>query len=332
MIELVLNIRENILIIETGADMSNQGILTETGNNEVEIIEFYVGGQSFGVNVAKVKQIVQLEDDLLTPIPNSAATIKGTYQYRDHAIGLIDLREALNKNLEEIEVDKPLILITEFNDILSGFTIDAVNRIHRISWDKLEPMGGIFSDCSSTCTGTIHIEDRDILILDLESILAHVNPGTIKGLHFKPDSINAQDKRAFSQIKVYFAEDSNFIRETMTKSLTEAGFHFAGIAENGQLAWDELEAMADTSKNNSEPIENYVNVLVSDIEMPQMDGLTLCKNVKEHYLLRTTPVILFSSLINDQMISKCKSVGADANIAKPKTAELIELIKELTGK
>ncbi len=147
--------------------------IIKDGSDEVEIIEFFVGSQSFGVDVANVKQIIQLEDKCLTPIPNSREEIKGTYQYRGHAISLINLTATLKK--EEVEVEKPLILITEFNDIVSGYTIDAVNRIHRISWDKLEPMSGIFSDCTLTCTGTIHIEDRDILILDLESIMAQVS-------------------------------------------------------------------------------------------------------------------------------------------------------------
>ncbi len=300
--------------------------IIESGSNEVEIIEFYVGGQSFGVNVAKVKQIIQLEDKCLTPIPNSRAEVKGTYQYREHAISLINLTATLKK--EEVELEKPLILITEFNDIISGYTIDAVNRIHRISWDRLEPMSGIFSDCTSTCTGTIHIEDRDVLILDLESIMAQINPATMKGLDFESGHLSVSEKAELNKIKLYFAEDSNFIRNTMQKTLTAAGFQFAGIAEDGLIAWNELEMVAENAKGSGD-ITDYLNIVISDIEMPEMDGLSLCKKIKEHYILNKIPVVLFSSLINEQMAKKCDAVGADAYTSKPKTEELIGIIKRL---
>ncbi len=307
--------------------MSNQEILLESGNNEMEIIEFYVSGQPFGVNVAKVNQIIQFEEKCLTNVPNSRVELKGTYQYREHTMPLINLQKALNKQTVE-KIEKPLILITEFNDIISGFTIDGVDRIHRVNWNKLQPMGNVFASENSTCIGTIHIEERDIVVLDLEAILAKINPSTIKGLKYEKD-VSISEKKEAEKIKLYFAEDSGLIRNTVVTGLKQAGFQFAGVAEDGLKAWNDLEKMADDITSKGYKIKDFLNVVITDIEMPHKDGLTLCKNIKEHFVLNSIPVILFSSLISEQMAKKCDSVNADAYIAKPKTEGLIELIKKL---
>ena len=123
---------------------SNQGILLETGTNEVEIIEFYLGGQSFGINVAKVKQIVQFEAKLLTEIPETHPAVLGTFLYRGSTSPLIDLNKALHREKVTQDDERTLVLVSEFNNTVNSFQIDGINRIHRISWDQLQPLSQLF--------------------------------------------------------------------------------------------------------------------------------------------------------------------------------------------
>ncbi len=308
----------------------SKSILLESGTNEVEIIEFYVGQQSFGINVAKVRQIIQFDETCLTEIPNSKSEIKGTYSIRGEIIGLIDLAVTLGKEQKE-HIERPLILVTEFNNTVTGFLIDGVNRIHRISWDNLSSMDNIFSGESSSSIGTITIDNKEVLILDLEKILSEINPSHSVNANFNAKEISSQSKKNNSEIKLYFAEDSTFIREAMTKNLHDAGFNSLTVFTNGLDAWENLQELKEKTISEGSPINTYINIIVSDIEMPNMDGLTLCKKIKDDNILKTVPVLLFSSLVTDQMRKKAKSVGADDCVAKPDTKILIDLISQLAN-
>ena len=266
----------------------NDGILLETGINEVEIMEFYLEDQSFGLNVAKVRQLVQYDEKMITTLPDAPDEIVGTTFFRDESITIIDLNKALKRHdLKEVPV-RQLLLITEFNDRVTGFLIHGVNRIHRISWETLQPLGYTpGSSSSSNFIGSISLDDKDILVLDLERLLAEIDPEVGFKDYEPPEEIDAPKTR--SEIKVVFAEDSNYIRDLIIDSLKKTGYTQLKAFKNGKEAFDYIE---DLSKKGT--IKESIDIILTDIEMPQMDGLTLCARVKKE-LAPQIPIIIFSS-------------------------------------
>jgi len=155
--------------------MGNE-ILLESGTNEVEILEFFLGDQGFGINIAKIAQILPFDRAKLTVIPHSSPAFMGALLWQGRTIPLIDLKGFLHQSQQTIE--QPIVLVTEFNGVKNGFLTDGVNRIHRVSWGAISPMGPLLDRYSSACTGSIHIQDKDILLIDFEFIIASINPET----------------------------------------------------------------------------------------------------------------------------------------------------------
>lgn len=311
------------------SNSARQGILLESGTNEVEIIEFYLAGQSFGINVAKVKQIVQFDEKLLTRVPQANPLIMGLFMFRDNTIPLVDLNKALGNSAPANE--KPLVLVTEFNNVINSFMIDGVNRIHRASWSDIKPLDALLEGCVSCFTGSMYVEKRQVLIIDLEHLLSELNPSS--GIIDRVDKETAkQIHDAYGRIKIIIAEDSTFIRNAISSSLKHAGFDIAGSFDNGLSAFEFVKSLREKAEAENKSIKDFADAIITDIEMPSMDGLTLCRNIKENLMLRKFPVIIFSSLINEQLIAKCKTVGADAYIGKPQIENLKSLLMETLQK
>ncbi len=298
---------------------SGSNILLESGTNEVEMLEFILGGQSFGVNVSKVTSIIQFEEKLLTIIPDMPPAIMGAFMFRGETISLINLSAALKK--QEIETnERPLVIATEFNDFQCGLYVNGVERIHRVSWEAFVPIDNSFSNevTQGSVLGTIHINQKDVLIIDIESIATQLFSGLSMEQNYEDGSSEIGVNKHRNEVLIVLAEDSGFIRKHIMGVLTEAGYTNIKAFENG-LAADNF--INELRKDGKRP-----DVLVSDIEMPMMDGLTLCKKVKKDYGMEELPVIMFSSLINDQMRHKCDSVGANASITKPQIAGLVKML------
>jgi two-component system chemotaxis response regulator CheV len=300
-------------------------ILTESGTNEAEFLEFYMDNQSFAINVAKVVQIMTFNDEDLTRTAGGPDSVLGSLLWRDHTIDLIDLSVALN-SIENGHGEKQVVLITNFNKTTCGFRIDGVNRIHRVSWNAIQPMDGMLNRYSPRFTGTLTIENKNILLVDFETLLSE--------LFF--DDEEADLKKELSQksreeqrenMNIVFAEDSALIRNNMLKYLKLAGYRVKAF-ENGQVAWDYISELRYASEEGK-MVSDSVNLIITDIEMPQMDGLTFCRKIKEDQWLSDIPVVMFSSLINEQMVLKCKEVGADDYLSKPRSKELILKVDEM---
>lgn len=305
-------------------------ILLEVGTNELEIIEFIVGVQHFGVNVAKVKQVMRWTSEMLTAVHDAPPSVLGVIYYRGKPVTLVDLRQALGIEAPPANDARMLVLVTQFNDVTTSFLIDKVNRIHRISWKQLEPFKEIMPGVTSYITGSVQIQDRLLMILDLEHLMSILTPHLgIMASQAKIESVSENNQR--SDLKIMFAEDSVLIRKMTVEQLRLAGFTHLEIFENGQRAHDKMLEYAQEAKAKGLPIQSYCNLLLTDIEMPQMDGLTLCKIVKKDLGLVHLPVVIYSSLINEQMSNKCRAVGSDAHISKPKIDQIVGLIDELCG-
>ncbi|SEA01328.1 two-component system, chemotaxis family, response regulator CheV [Desulfuromusa kysingii] len=307
-----------------------QEILLETGTNEMEIIEFYLGVQPFGINVHKLKEIITFDQDALTVIPGSGPGMLGTLLLRGATIPLIDLKSHIgHKEAESQGEVRQVVLVCEFNDRVNGFKVDGVNQIHRVSWEDVQPMANFIDQYRPRFTGSVNIEGREILIVDLEHIVAEFDPEA--NLDYEADlhADEMLEKRPHTRerMKLVMAEDSALIRSGIEKVLTGAHYTDLKVFVDGQQCYDYIQGIRQRVIDG-EPLEELLNLLISDIEMPKMDGLTLCKKIKEDPLLRDVKVVMFSSLINEQMAAKCDQVGADGYATKPQIPYLVEMMDE----
>lgn len=300
-------------------------ILTESGTNEAEFLEFYLNNQGFAINVSKVVQIIPFDEERLTRLAGGSESLLGSLLWRDKTIDLIDLYKALNT--EEIDPgDQPVVLVTNFNKITCGFKTRGVNRIHRVGWDEIKPLDPVLERYSPMFTGSISINGKNILLVDFEKLIAGMFQGEDeKNLQALLENDGIRDRR--SMMNVVLAEDSNSIRKNVIRYLKAAGYT-VNAHENGQLAWDYLNR-TQQEIGNGNPVSDIVNLVITDIEMPQMDGLTFCRKIKETDGFTGIPVVIFSSLINEQMALKCQEVGADAYLTKPQADDLIDIIDDI---
>ena len=309
---------------------SNQKILTESGTNEVEFIEFYLGEQGFGVNVAKVVQIVQFKEEFLTRVPGRHPFLDGTFLFRGTSIPLINLNRALSRQNDPEQSYIPLVLVTQFFERQTGFLIDGINRIHRVTWEHLMPITEVFGGMDMCFTGSVNIGKNEILIVDLEKIVTEMDPLLATSLGSVDDEAPAKErKESRSDIRIIYAEDSGFLRKSVAKKLEKAGYKILDSFENGKDAADFIDKLRQEALEQNKSLSEVVDIVVSDIEMPQMDGLKLCRHLKEELGIKDVPIILFSSLIDEQMAIKCRAVGADSFVSKPRVPDLIREVDGL---
>jgi two-component system chemotaxis response regulator CheV len=314
------------------AEINKQEILLESGTNELEIIEFYVGTQPLGINVQKLKEIISLDESVLTTVPGSEPAMLGTLLLRGTTIPLIDLKKHLKQRVQEgsEKTARPVVMVCEFNHRTNGFKVDGVNQIHRVSWSDVEPIAPIISQYKPRFTGSIHIENREILLLDLEHIVGEFDPESVLGEDNVPGRTETVQGSLSHrhQAKILMAEDSSIIRTGIEKVLREAGFDGLEVFVDGEDCYQRILQLKTQAEEAGDNIRQHLSLVISDIEMPKMDGLTLCRKVKEELGYKEVPVVLFSSLINPPMEVKCDSVGADGYAAKPEIAKLITMLDQ----
>jgi len=305
--------------------MRDQGILLESGTNEVEILEFLLRDQSFGVNVAKIQAIEQFSWKSVTVVPMIPASMVGAFLFRNRTIPLIDLAAEFGLDVKisreadggREDLGSRIVLVMEFNNMTTAFLADGVNRIHRLYWKDIQPLSSVLDSEEVTFTGSVHIEDREILIADMEKIVSNLIPDSFWRLS-SPSQEERDTQADRSSVRVVLAEDSVVVRNLLSNLLSTEGYSNLTVWDNGRVAFDYLQAQPDPP-----------DVLITDIEMPAMDGLTLCREVKQDPKLNRLPVVIFSSLINEQMAAKCRSVGANAYISKPQFGKLARILDEL---
>lgn len=293
-------------------------ILLESGTNELEILEFKVSGNYYGINVAKVKEIMKYQS--LTPIPNGHPNLEGAFNTRGETISIINLAKCLGMK-EEADPDKDMFLLTGFNDLSSGFHVNEVVGIHRVNWSQIiKPDSMISNSKSSVTTGIINIDGKLVILLDFEKIVADISPE----VGIKLSEIDQLGERSINDAPIIYAEDSQLLSTLIYDGLTKAGYTRIMPTNNGLELWEILQ-----SYKKAGTLKEYVACVVTDIEMPQMDGHRLLKLIKNDPELKDIPVIIFSSLINDDMKRKGESLGADAQLSKNDMGEFIKKIDEI---
>ena len=301
-------------------DTPNQTkILLESGTNELEIMEFTVGGELFGINIAKIREIMKAQET--KRMPNSHNFVEGIFKQRGEVITVIDLAKCLNIERSENK-SHDIFILTHFNKLNFAFRVESVVGIDRVSWEDIKkPDKVIYSGEDSVATAIAEYKDRLITILDFEKIIADISPETSITL----DRLDELGDRVESQKKILVAEDSMMLSNLIIGFLHKSGYKNTVKFNNGKEAWDYLTE----AKESGLPISNYVSCIVSDIEMPLMDGHRLTKLIKTDDELKHIPVILFSSLISDELRIKGQEVGADEQITKPEIVELVSIIDRL---
>ena len=293
-------------------------ILLENGTNELEILEFTLSGHSYGINVAKIREIIPYET--VTPVPNSHPSIEGIFMPRDTMITAIDLKNCLGRGESGAS---GLFIITNFNKLDIAFHVENVLGIHRVSWrDIIKPDATISTSEESVSTGIVKKNGKLIIILDFEKIVSDINPET--GL--KISEITELGERERSTVPILIAEDSPLLNKLIVDSLRRAGYVNLIHTENGQKAYDVICQCKEDGT-----LKDHVQVLITDIEMPEMDGHRLTKLVKSDPVTADIPVIFFSSLVNDEMRRKGEALGANAQLSKPEIGNLVRVVDQLVS-
>lgn len=307
------------------------GILLETGTNELEILEFHIDGEpredgaaerhSFGVNVAKVMEVI--ESPHLEPQPGTThPSFRGLIPLRSHILPVIDLSVWLG--IARQVAPRENVIITEFSKTVTGFVVSGVTGIHRVGWPEVIPPDGYMPKTGiQAIIGLVERDGHFIQLLDLETIIADLSPAEL-------DFSTPPQTMAPREIKALVADDSATIRLMLQKTLERSGIT-PTVVGNGQEALAVLRETAAKAEAEGRPLSDYLDILISDIEMPLLDGFTLTKHVKTHPVLRSLPVVLYSSIITDELRHKGESVGADLQIAKPDLERLPEVAVRLVA-
>ncbi len=297
------------------ADMQKNEILLESGTNEIEIMEFIVDGGLYGINVAKVREIMLAQE--VKKMPHSHDDIEGVFKPRDVVITVVNLPKYLTKREVEKQ-EKDLFIITHFNKIDIAFRVNSVEGINRISWQSIQkPDPTLFSNTDGVVTGIAHCNGRIVSVLDFEKIVAEIAPQT--GIQLS--EIEALKARENNNVPVWVAEDSTLLSQMIKKALNDSGYNNIKMHANGAELWQSLQ---DSEANGT--LQDDVKLIITDIEMPQMDGHRLTKLVKSTEQFAHLPVVIFSSLITHQMQIKGKELGASEQLSKPEIGRLVEVV------
>lgn len=297
-----------------------KGILLDVGTNEVEFLRFGILGQVFGINVAKVRQVMVYVKEQVTEIPGTPKEVLGQLLFRGNPIPVIDLSLYLKHRIPEDET-KRLFLVCEFNLTTVAFIVDSVDRILRCSWKAFRPLEqSQFGQTSGSVVGTVLAGEEMIPIVDVELVLAELIPavGMIEHDYSKDERpLNPIIPR--EEISIVYCEDSHIVQKVLFKTLESAGFK--RIKMFGTAA-DGLEYLKSKERGK-------VDIIISDIEMPRMDGLTFCKELRSLQEFKEIPFVFFSSTVSEEMRKKCEQVGGSMAFSKPEIQNIVTAIDEL---
>ena len=296
---------------------NKQGILLESGTNEIEIMKFTIGGNLFGINVAKVREIMISAP--VKPMPHAHVSVEGIFKPRDVVLTVVDLPKYLG--MESPKDPKDIFIVTNFNKMHIAFRVHTVDRISRISWtDISKPDKTVSGGAESVATGIAQCDGELVTILDFERIVAEIAPET----SIQISEVEGLGPRERNDRPIWVAEDSILLSKMIEQSLQKANYVNLHMFPNGQELWDALRALPTGG-----PLEEDVALIITDIEMPQMDGHRLTKLVKDNSRFKQIPLVIFSSLISEEMRRKGRDLGADEQLTKPEIGHLVDVMDHL---
>ena len=299
------------------AEQYNSGILLESGTNEIEIMEFTIDGSLYGINVAKVREIIMSAPVKI--MPHAHPAVEGIFKPRDVVITVVDLPKYLSVDKEK--GSKDLFIITNFNKMYIAFRVHTVVGISRISWTDIhKPDKTVSGGSEGVATGIAQCGNDLVTILDFERIVAEIAPETT----IQMDEIEQMGPRARSDEPIWIAEDSILLSKMIEDCLHKAGYVNLRMFPNGQELWEALNALPKERR-----LFDQVALVITDIEMPQMDGHRLTKLIKDSPRFNPIPLIIFSSLISEEMRIKGRQLGANEQMSKPEIGHLVDVMDHL---
>ncbi|MCL2754560.1 MAG: chemotaxis protein [Oscillospiraceae bacterium] len=289
--------------------------------NDLELLEFLVGGEHFGINIAKVSEIII--HCSLTPVPHASREVEGVFMHRDKIVTVIDLHEVLD--IPKPEVERTLLIVCDFDQISVAFDVTTVKGIQRLKWTQVEMPPTITGNIDdSVATGVTKIDEHIMMILDFEKIVCDMNKGKDFELG-EVGEIKTPDSFDFNR-KVVVVDDSVFLNKVIVKELRKCGFTNIMSFYNGKEAWNYINKLKELPAGEGE-----IGVIISDIEMPLMDGLTLLRLIRTDKAIAKTPFVMFSSLIHENVRQKGDEAGANAQFSRSQLHACISTVIELMG-
>ncbi len=279
------------------------------GANKMELLMFYLGtDEIYGLNVFKIREVMKIPP--VTKIPDSDSRILGIVNLRGENIALVDLKQAIG--LGELEREGSKLIITEYNDKKQGFLVAGVDRIIRMSWERIHiPPPMVQSSRQGAVTAVTKLDDgRMVLILDVEKVLAELHPKSDDEMF-----IGIEEIPELKGKRLLIADDSLVARKQIAKTLTRLGIIWEETC-TGKEALSRLKFIADDAHETGKPISSYVDGLLTDIEMPEMDGFSLTKNIRQDPRFAGLPILMHSSLSGSCNVEKGKSVGVTDFVTK----------------
>ncbi|CAM2846223.1 chemotaxis protein [Vibrio neptunius] len=318
--------------------VSSSTILTESGTNELEIIEFHLVKQMpdgskktcyYGINVAKVREVIQVPET--TDYPNAQPHMVGVFSSRDILTPLVDLAGWLGVPTST-DLEKKFVIVTDFNRMTNGFLIDSISRIHRISWNDVESPSQFLEAGEQDCVVAVVRKDGNlIMILDFEKIIADINPElSMEKYDVKVDkSVDLNQKMVSKRNAktVMVVDDSAFIRSLIQDTLSSAGYNIIACKDGGE-AHEKLMEIAEVAKKEEISVTELVDAVVTDVEMPRMDGMHLVKRLRDSEAYKELPIVMFSSLMSDDNRAKALALGANDTITKPEIGRMVALMDQ----
>ncbi|ELD3371592.1 chemotaxis protein CheV [Vibrio cholerae] len=322
--------------------MSNPSstILTESGTNELEIIEFHLekvlpDGRTktcyYGINVAKVREVIRVPET--TDYPNAQPHMIGVFSSREILTPLVDLAGWLGVPTST-DISKKYVIVTDFNRMTNGFLIDSISRIHRISWNDVESPSQFLEAGEQDCVVAVVRQDKKlIMILDFEKIISDINPE----LSMEKYDVTVDRKVDLNQRMVtkrnaktiMVVDDSAFIRSLIQDTLSSAGYNIIACKDGGE-AHEKLMELKQSAKEENISVSELVDAVVTDVEMPRMDGMHLIKRLREDDSYATMPIVMFSSLMSDDNRSKALALGANDTLTKPEIGKMVAMMDKYT--
>lgn len=274
------------------------------GTNKMEILLFNLGSdEKFGINVFKVKEVSNAGK--ITRTPNMPTGVDGIVSLRGHVMPVLNLARFMGISQS---APQHTMMVAEYNTHILGFLVKEVDRIIRVDWDKVRPTEGMLSDKAALITAITNLDDGSLVsILDVEQILSDAFGEAIVG--------NVEKVESAHELCVFFADDSLVARRKIAETLDKMGVKHIQ-ASNGQEAWDRLRTMADASQHGGKSMREQMQVILTDAEMPAMDGYVLTQNIKNDKRFEGIPVVMHSSLSSDANRAMGKRVGVDYYVPK----------------
>ena len=290
----------------------------QISDTTIQLMEFVVAGGWYGINIAKVSEIIKYTQHPITPMPNSNPFVEGIFKPREDTMTVVNLAAYMGLPPSE-DPERDILIVIKLNNIKTAFHVHGVEAICVVPIGNIEkPDSIIYGGEESMATGVAKHENKLITIIDFEKVMIDISPS----LGFEDTIVERVSSRGNSTKPILIVEDSPLLERMILNALEKAGYTNIVCTNNGREAWELLKKYRD----GDQPIEHYVSAIISDIEMPIMDGHTLIKLITSDLVLRKVPIIVFSSIITDEMRAIGEKLGVVASIGKPEIVQLVDII------